>query len=203
MPTGNRLAQENENRKAEEQRREALEEKARREKSNREFAMAIGAATTMLASAQQMKNGSQQSSPTTNYVAPSTSRYEPSTTLSNRAGSAIPTPMPETSTQINVGNASQARGIGSGNSKFQSKDATHCVEIVPKDFKGCQYKRCIHNACGLEKISVWWDGGMVDIAPGRNWPVNAMADNGGPVRYKACAWDKRAGYSPHSDPCRY
>lgn len=209
MPTANRLAQENENRKAEEQRREALEEKARREKSNREFAMAIGAATTMLASAQQMKNRSQQSSPTTNYVAPSTSRYEPSPTLSNRAGSAIPTPMPETSTQINVGNASQARGIGSGNSKFQSKDATHCVEIIPKGFKGCNFKRCVHNACGLEKIYVVWSGAGsggnmgANLAPGQNTSVNSIFDDGSPVRYKACAWDKRANSSPYTDPCRY
>lgn len=145
----------------------------------------------------------------------STSNYQASPTFSSRTNSANQSVAPETSAQLNVGNASQVgRGSSSGsgrtmatgnnsNSKFQSKDATHCVEIVPRGFKGCTYKRCVHNACGLETISVWWDGGMIDLSPGRNWPVNPLVDNGGPVTYNACSWDKRAGYSPSRNPCRY
>lgn len=91
---------------------------------------------------------------------------------------------------------------------YASKDATHCVEVVPKGFKGCTYSRCLHNACGLEKISVWWKGGgggggLVDLAPGRNWPVNSIFDNGEAVNFTACSWDKSAPHGPQRNPCHY
>ena len=91
---------------------------------------------------------------------------------------------------------------------YASKDATHCVEVVPKGFKGCTYSRCLHNACGLEKISVWWKGGgggggLVDLAPGRNWPVNSIFDNGEAVNFAACSWDKSAPHGPQRNPCHY
>jgi len=95
-----------------------------------------------------------------------------------------------------------------GSKAYVSKDVTHCVEVVPKGFKGCTYSRCLHNACGLEKISVWWHvsgagDSLVDLAPSQNWPVKSIFDDGGPLHYSACSWDKKAVSGPHRNPCHY
>lgn len=92
-------------------------------------------------------------------------------------------------------------------SKYVSKDATHCVEIVPKGFK-CDgpYDRFLTNIC-MTKISVQWrlgsdPWGMQELAPKGCTPVSPFEDPRG-VQFKACSWDPKANHGPYSDPCRY
>jgi len=96
---------------------------------------------------------------------------------------------------------------GSQKSKYVSKDATHCVEIVPKGFK-CDgpYDRFLTNIC-MTKISVRWrlgadPWGMQELAPKGCTPVSPFRDQRG-VQFKACSWDPKANHGPYSDPCRY
>ena len=107
-------------------------------------------------------------------------------------------------------NSSNQDSDNASKSKYVSRDAAHCVEIIPKGFKGCTWKRCFHNTCGLEKISVWARGGgstsdgLYFLSPGQNSPVNSIFDDGSPVRYQACSWDRKAGSGgPYRNPCRY
>ena len=204
--------------RAEQEHREAIEEKARREKSNRDFAIAVGTATAMIKSAQ----GPGASSPS--YARSGQSQPQKSTENQNhnyqkQYASTNSVVSDSSQSQMNVGSAKEvlsnrevkkdSRG-SSANSKYASQDATHCVEIVPKGFKGCTYKRCLHNTCGLEKISVWARGGgsggdgLFFLSPGQNSPVNSIFDDGSPVRYQACSWDRKAGSGgPYRNPCRY
>lgn len=96
---------------------------------------------------------------------------------------------------------------GSPKSKYVSKDATHCVEMVPKGFK-CDgpYDRFLTNIC-MTKISVRWrlgsdPWGMQKLAPKGCTPVSPFRDQRG-VQFKACSWDPKASHAPYSDPCRY
>lgn len=142
-----------------------------------------------------------------------------------------------TQSQLNVGNASEAVGRIEGGKrawkrgdsqpplheqanvsaqsnnnspprpKYVSKDATHCVEIVPQGFK-CDgpYDRFLTNIC-MTKISVRWrlgsDGwGQQELVPKGCTPVSPFRDQRG-VQFKACSWDPKANYAPYWDPCRY
>lgn len=96
---------------------------------------------------------------------------------------------------------------GSVASKYVSKDATHCVEIVPKGFK-CDgpYDRFLTNIC-MTKISVRWrlgsdPWGLQELAPKGCTPVSPFRDQRS-VQVKACSWDPKASHGPYSDPCRY
>lgn len=96
---------------------------------------------------------------------------------------------------------------GSPKSKYVSKDATHCVELVPKGFK-CDgpYDRFLTNIC-MTKISVRWrlgsdPWGMQELAPKGCTPVSPFRDQRS-VQFKACSWDPKASHGPYSNPCRY
>ena len=96
---------------------------------------------------------------------------------------------------------------GSPKAKYVSKDATHCVELVPKGFK-CDgpYDRFLTNIC-MTKISVRWrlgsdPWGMQELAPKGCTPVSPFRDQRG-VQFKACSWDPKASHGPYSNPCRY
>lgn len=99
-------------------------------------------------------------------------------------------------------NSQSARAV-----KFQSQDATTCVEIVPKGFKcDAMHDRFMTNICRT-KISVRWrlgsDGwSQTDLAPAACSPLSPWKDDR-TVQYKACSWDPKANYGPYSDPCRY
>lgn len=96
---------------------------------------------------------------------------------------------------------------GSPKSKYVSKDATHCVEMVPKGFK-CDgpYDRFLTNIC-MTKISVRWrlgsdPWGMQELAPKGCTPVSPFRDQRS-VQFKACSWDPKASHGPYLNPCRY
>jgi hypothetical protein len=101
-----------------------------------------------------------------------------------------------------------ARGSNSSpKSRYVSKDATHCVEIVPKGFK-CDgpYDRFMTNICAT-RISIWWKlgsdpWGYQVLDSKACTPVSAFKDNRN-IDYKACSWDSSASHGPLSNPCRY
>ncbi len=91
--------------------------------------------------------------------------------------------------------------------EFKTKDATHCVEIVPEGFKCNGAKRNITNVCDY-KISARWrvngDSWMqADFLPNQCRSVNSIFDEGGAIDYQACSWDRNASYGPYMEPCRY
>ncbi|MDT4329865.1 hypothetical protein ACQE3D_04485 [Methylomonas sp. MS20] len=95
----------------------------------------------------------------------------------------------------------------SSNQKYNSKDATACVEVVPESFKCNGGKRNISNICN-NKISVRWriNGGawmQGDLSPGQCRSVASVFEEGGSIDYQACSWDPNATYGPYMDPCRY
>lgn len=114
-----------------------------------------------------------------------------------------------------AGRPNQSAGAGAqgassestGTAKFQSQDATACVEIVPKGFK-CDgdRDRYITNICRY-KISVrlrhgndsW---GQQDLAPGQCSFTSYYRDERS-IQYSACSWDPKANYGPFMAPCRY
>lgn len=91
--------------------------------------------------------------------------------------------------------------------KYVSKDATHCVEVVPKGFK-CDgpYDQFLTNIC-MTKISVRWrlgsdPWGLQELPPKGCIPVSPFRDQRS-VQFKACSWDSKASHGPYSNPCRY
>lgn len=91
--------------------------------------------------------------------------------------------------------------------RFQSQDATTCVEIVPNGFK-CEgnRERYLTNICSA-KITVLWRLGndswaQQDLAPSKCYPVSYYKDDRA-IQYRACSWDAKANHGPYMDRCRY
>lgn len=116
----------------------------------------------------------------------------------------------------NAGSSTSNAGAGAqgtnssatGTSKFQSQDATACVEIVPKGFKcdNGSHTRYLTNIC-RNKITVQWrlgndSWGQQSLAPSQCYPTSYYRDER-TVQYKACSWDPKANYGPRMDACRY
>lgn len=93
--------------------------------------------------------------------------------------------------------------------RYTSTDATRCVRVIPRGQSGCNSRRCLQNTCNA-KISVWSRGGgmqgwgLAEHAPGqiRMYHTNIF-DDGSPIEYQACTWDRAASFGPSRNPCRY
>ena len=153
-------------------------------------------------------------SPATNYSSSGQSTSTGSTTSQLNSGSARD--MASGNTGGTTGRPNQGTGAGvqsggsqsTGTAKFQSQDATACVEIVPKGFK-CDdgsHTKYLTNIC-RNKITVQWrlgndSWGQQSLAPSQCYPTSYYKDER-TVQYKACSWDAKANYGPYMDPCRY
>jgi hypothetical protein len=94
-----------------------------------------------------------------------------------------------------------------GTARFQSQDASTCVEIVPKGFK-CNgpHDRFLVNICRTKIYVEWrlgndaWAG--QHLAPAQCHPVSYYKDDRA-VQHRACSWDAKASYGPSTNPCHY
>lgn len=180
-------------------------------------AKAVGAQRRL--DAKQMQNSlATQTTPRPNYPLPTQPESNRGTTGQMQSGSARDMTSGNTggtTGRPNQGTVAGAQSAGSqsiGTAKFQSQDATACMEIVPSGFK-CNgpNKRFLVNNCSM-KVNVWFKSsgpsgseGLDSWAPKQCRSIAADLFDGSETRveWKACSWDPKATFGPSKDPCRY